>query len=96
MLFIDSFASFEEICDTRYVVYIHESSSGVSFRWHIYSITDRYVYLARVPEGESSCILQHPRLSEFLYTNGDKVARINLDDFLQNAANLPPLKSKYI
>ncbi|CAI4227081.1 unnamed protein product [Auanema sp. JU1783] len=62
LLFSDHFGHFDELADQR---------------WHIYSITDQYVYFCQIPSEEDLSILKNPKLSITFYEKAEKVARVN-------------------
>ncbi|PIC30547.1 hypothetical protein B9Z55_021750 [Caenorhabditis nigoni] len=78
---------FEEICEEG---------------WHIYSITDRYVYFVKIqPISEDNfdktiSIEKCSKLSNFLYQNAEKLARCQLETFQRITKTLSPSRGKIV
>ncbi|ULT92511.1 hypothetical protein L3Y34_009953 [Caenorhabditis briggsae] len=78
---------FEEICEEG---------------WHIYSITDRYVYFVKIqPITEDNfdktiSIEKCSKLSNFLYQNAEKLARCQLETFQRITRTLSPSREKIV
>uniref|UniRef100_A0A1I7WI51 Ras-GEF domain-containing protein n=1 Tax=Heterorhabditis bacteriophora TaxID=37862 RepID=A0A1I7WI51_HETBA len=68
---------------------------NVMARWVIYTISDKYVYFVQIPHTEKLSIDENCKMTEYLFKFADKVARMDVDIFINEFKGFPPFKSKF-
>ncbi|EYB90396.1 hypothetical protein Y032_0220g2495, partial [Ancylostoma ceylanicum] len=82
LLFNDGFGTMQELKDVS---------------WMIYTITDRYVYFVRIPSDTLLSINHATRLTPLLHTCCDRVARMDINIFVDEVrATIPPMKGRVV
>ncbi|KAK5981486.1 hypothetical protein GCK32_017033, partial [Trichostrongylus colubriformis] len=82
LIFNDGFGILEEIIESC---------------WMVYTITERYVYFVRIPYEMPLSIVKTPRLTTLYHSTAERVARMDIGEFIKGAkTKIPSSKGRVV